>query len=345
MRTTSVKRYSSGFCLNETELRRIVDASKECLVKINEDLSIEERYEVMFQNGTKGEGFSLDDILNLENHGRGKIIALSMEFFHLETRVNKEDEDGKNKAKVYNYIEVLFNDCSKEPIRDYYAIYCRIFGESRDWTHLTSSIIQERIDKIKRRSYWLNLLRYPTNLISLLFVLAFVIGIVADTHYQSIIKDDNVIRRDIQSTTDSLYSLSYYEEMKLLKDTLRSNNYIDFYVSFSDIRSGLSKSNRFYRDSLIRVHEMEVKEKRNIIAKFYDLFPSNALGLYVGLFSAVIFSLSYVFLKEYYPLYNFVWGDYEQVFEKKKSVLRYLLYTVCLGILLSILANKLTDLF
>lgn len=67
--------------------------------------------------------------------------------------------------------------------------------------------------------------------------------------------------------------------------------------------------------------------------------------IFYGLIFIVICLLGYWFVKKMFPPYNFIWGDYIEVYKRKKSIRNVVFVIIGLGIIISavgsLIASKL----
>ncbi len=97
-------------------------------------------YTIKFENGVVATYDSLDDIFSLENSGSGLIVR-----FELECILDKKDD--------FHKISLKFRKIDSNNESESIPIKYEIFGKSRDWVFITGSMIDERILKIKRKSF------------------------------------------------------------------------------------------------------------------------------------------------------------------------------------------------
>ena len=132
------KRFSHGFLLSEPELRRTIELISEQFRKLEETITPLAVYEIKYRNGAVSSTSNLDDVFNQENLGSSQIIRLKMKF--------SAEFQGEDISITLGYINV---DLDEEPGST--SIWYNISANSRDWVFVTSALIQERIEKIRRR--------------------------------------------------------------------------------------------------------------------------------------------------------------------------------------------------
>jgi hypothetical protein len=131
----SRKTFRHGFVLTEAELRRIVDNVSEQFQKLGQNPNI--TYTLTYRNGVVADTALLEDVLSQENSGSGQIVKL---------RVACESGAPPNTTVVV--LEFINADAEDEP--GYISMRFLIRGQSRDWVFVTSTMIEERITKIRR---------------------------------------------------------------------------------------------------------------------------------------------------------------------------------------------------
>jgi len=132
----SSKSYHFGFILTESEIRRLIDVITDQFTKINSQDQVVLRLNTTFKNGAIAETNSLDEILTQENTGSSEITRLKIE-------ASLENDE-------LNGISVEFVNVDAEEQTNSVSIRQQVHGVSRDWVFVTSSLIEERITKLKR---------------------------------------------------------------------------------------------------------------------------------------------------------------------------------------------------
>lgn len=133
----SSKSYHCGFVLAESELRRLIDTITEQLNKIDTQHKVKHTYSTKYKNGAIAETTSLDEIMAQENTGSSEIVRLKI----ISTLESDDSE---------NSITVEFVNADAEDDTSTVSIRQKISGVSRDWVFVTSSLLEERITKVKR---------------------------------------------------------------------------------------------------------------------------------------------------------------------------------------------------
>ncbi|MDX1942065.1 MAG: hypothetical protein SFU99_15995 [Saprospiraceae bacterium] len=379
MKAQSARNFNFGFKLSETELRKLVSLCKDQINKSFTEIPHRETYKVAFANGTIVENLELEEVLELENHGNGKIINMDIEF----VKVSNEDEPQKEKA----YLGISFKDKTHEFYKQAYPITTKIEGESRDWVFITSSLIQERIEKIKRKSFGLQIFSLPDWRIVGLMIITLVSLLLGSFYYEykdgklkvkyleekekidrkteinKELSKSNRVKLDYSLMDDNLRDKIYQEKLDSLKN-VPNINIIDAIAGVEQAKEiaerVVEEKWRNYSDSIDRVNESlqkaikfeEIDSSRfKYLSQQYEdnyraIIAPRTRGLVFLFFITPL--ATYIFIRiliYFYPLYNFIWGDYSNVFERKNKSLKYFLYSVLGGLILSILANKISLFF
>lgn len=133
----SDKSYKQGFLITEQELRRLVEVITDQLKKSNKEVEPKLSYIIKFKNGVIATTENLNEIFSLENGGLGEIMR-----FQIKGNIGEKED--------LHEITIEF-EREKSNERNYYgsAIKHNIKGKSRDWVFVTSSLIEERVNKLK----------------------------------------------------------------------------------------------------------------------------------------------------------------------------------------------------
>lgn len=141
MKTEIKPSIKSGFFLNETEAVRIKDALNEQIKKLSGGKDADFDLQAKYYNGAVSAVESLDDLFKEENDGMLRLSGLTILAKNPE---NKEDVISVSFYDINNK-----NDSSNSPIR--YSIE----SNNKDWSFVSSSIIEDRLAKIKTNK-WTN---------------------------------------------------------------------------------------------------------------------------------------------------------------------------------------------
>jgi hypothetical protein len=298
----STKSYKHGFVLKEQDLRRLVELMNEQFKK-NSENDVEYNYTIKYKNGAVANTPDLESVLKQENDGSASIVRL-------EVNGVQTFEEKSSAIKVDFKNPDISDEESLIPIRHI------IKGQSRDWVFITSSLIEERIGKIKRnqidptanngRGRLLYKLFTPVFMLLLMIVLLIsspsAIGDLSDKRDKAINSIEE--KWKLKEITDPIDAIIQLEKAKNIQNDD---------ISVGTLLFGMLLSKPF-------------------------------IFVIIGLI--LIISLAFVFIK-YYPAYNFYWGNYMEIFDKKESIRKLiigiLLGTIFLGIIVNLLSNVIWD--
>lgn len=323
MRTEFKKSSPLGFVLTEAELRRILGTIEDQLRKISADAHIHRNFSMKFRDGTLAITSSLDEVLMQENIGSSQIVRLTIEC-------------SLNQNTHTNSISIEFVDLSSEDDPQAKPISYAVKGESRDWTFVTSSLVEERLLKIERLPLTLFLGGDRKGVSSPYFIL-FLAGLIVALVYLTVSSyinpySDESLRREQPSNvlivSDKLESALREKatrdpiEAILLRDKLVENLEMEREIAWKS-----------YEDR----RDRDIKEYYN--RRFLSLvyLPAFMLILPLGLY------VLRKFVRAYLPAFNFCWGDYLDVFNKKESQRRFILVVLLAGLVLSFLGGVLAN--
>ena len=163
------------------------------------------------------------------------------------------------------------------------------------------------------------------------------------------------------SAYDSIFEIIYNEKIDSIKK-IQNLSIVDAMVLIDKVKNEANKQSRetvkTYSDSIKTLNEngqdltdaekIDSTNFNNLVEEYKYLKKTPTPIQKFSILSLTLIPLFLFFLLKYifilYPLYNFIWGDYEQVFERKNKNLKFIIYSVIIGITLSIVANKLTNL-
>jgi len=175
--------------------------------------------------------------------------------------------------------------------------------ESRDWVFVTSTLLEERIAKIKRFSFnQLNIRGTRGLFLRILLTLIVLSGMWV------------VLLVSVVATS------SYHKPSAVLEEARKANQIsdpIDAMIVLERAKEGV---------------QAELKSLR--------LFTIPILIL-VGLI--IVLVATFAFLWRFYPIYNFCWGDYLPLFQRKESVRKFVLLSVLLGVIISCIGSILAN--
>lgn len=146
MRTEAAKSFDQGFLLTEQELRRIHDQLTQQMLRLIPDDKLHHLYEVKFRNGSIAEKDNIDELFSVENYGSSSISRITI---YLSDSKKVRDDIAANYS-VYISLTFSSEGSSRDTSADDPPVRYRIISEDRDWVFITSSQLDERIQKIKR---------------------------------------------------------------------------------------------------------------------------------------------------------------------------------------------------
>lgn len=205
----------------------------------------------------------------------------------------------RGKDEKLNLISFEFNAVDSTDSYFGHSIRYNVRSGDRDWVFVTSSLIEERISKIKRHNlgkYFKGTLPY--------FIIVIGISVLALsflTRFISKPQNDNYLK-DIKTA---------YEK-GLIKNT---------------------------NELILQLEEKRIenaKESENTPPAFYYI------GILFGTIVLLMFLFS-IYLKKLYPLYNFCWGDYLDVFNKKESTRKTINTVIIIGLIISIIGSLIAN--
>jgi len=158
--TESTRSFSDGFFLNEQEFRRLIDTINEQFDK-NGAPNPQIKYTVTHRNGLVAESFDQSDVLRIENAGSHQIISLS-----IAATSTVDQNDNVTVSFSNKYAESRFED----------SIKYKVIGVNRDWVMVMSSLIDERLGRIKSSSL---IKRFSTRAV----VMSILLGVTAFAIY------------------------------------------------------------------------------------------------------------------------------------------------------------------
>lgn len=137
MQVEAKKSFTHGFVINEAELRRIIDLLVEQHGKLPESRDISQKYRIKYRNGAIAETASIDEILSQENVASAQVIRIQLSI--------TSTAGGDSILTSLDFVNADLDD-----YEGLVSIRFSISGNSRDWVFVTSSLLEERIERIKR---------------------------------------------------------------------------------------------------------------------------------------------------------------------------------------------------
>ncbi len=153
MRTKNQRSYNTGFVLTEPDLRRIHQLIIDQFERhLGSTVNINISYEIRYRNGSISEPNSLDTIMAQENIGSSAITHLGIRF------------TDDNNPFLYD-VTLRFINLDLEKYGSASISYT-VIGNDRDWVLIVRSLLDERINRIKRFRIYT-----PDNIINLLLAM------------------------------------------------------------------------------------------------------------------------------------------------------------------------------
>jgi hypothetical protein len=289
------KSFQHGFLLSESELRRITQLMIEQLKKEGCQ-DIFHNFFIKFENGTIAETENIDQIFSIENSGSNKIVYLSAVFQNIPIDRKNTEIDDKNINAIS--FSITFNDIDSENNSSTKPIRYIIKGKSRDWVMVSSSLLEERINKVKKKSFIPKAVRKA-------FLLLLMLSLMMAMFY-ILLKPDFCVSCKNEALSSTITEIE--EQSK--------NN-----PSTSVI------------DAILKIEKSKITQDKSRSPKILWL-PMGFMFLFllITVFESWISST----VKRMYPNYNFYWADYIEEYNKRekfrKSVITFLVITLIIGI-------------
>jgi hypothetical protein len=278
------KSYEHGFILIESELRRFIELIRDQIKKINAKPELTFNYRLKYQNGVVAETNQIDTVLSQENDGSKRIISLEI--------------IGRDETK--NIISVDFYNLDSDNIQSDYSIKYSIKSTDRDWVFVTSSQIEERILKIKRKKIQFSNRRTSTRLVSFFLPLIFSLVVL----------------------------------FMLLNSVSKRNDYV------TEVKQKFENGEIVSTNQLIlELEDAKNKEIENLNLISIFLYPGIVIVVLI-----VIIIIYFLYVGKFYPMYNFCWGDYLEIFKKKESSRKTFNTVVIIGLIVSVIGGIIANL-
>lgn len=156
MKTENQRSYNTGFVLTEPELRRIHQLIIEQFQRqLGSSVNIKVSYEIRYRNGSISEPNSLDTIIDQENIGSSAITRLGIRF------------TDDNNPFLYD-VTLRFINLDLEKYGST-SISNTVIGNDRDWVFIITSLLDDRIKRIRRFS--INREQFVNVLFSIFFII------------------------------------------------------------------------------------------------------------------------------------------------------------------------------
>ncbi len=317
-----------GFTLNEQDFRRLIDTSKEMLLKKGDDDQIVYLFKIKFLNGTIYETSSLDEVLNLDNGGSGSIKML-------ETTLSLSQDKYRIR---FNYNDPEFIDNETK------GITFSVFGEDRDWVFVTISQIEERLKFTAKALAWAPRLKFNTYmtifLIGIMLSLTYTLQSLKNSSFEQVRFWD--FEKEWEEYVDKEFDL--ISELKLEANKSPNAKPIEVFIKYKELLIKEKNINQKAKSAHRAAASKWANEEnsKNNISNSFDFWMLRILSVSLG-FPIVLWL--YTLVANYvYPLYVFSWGDSKDEFEKRDNIRKYVLGTVIVGIIISFIAGILAKL-
>jgi hypothetical protein len=288
MKVESRRSYKCGFVLTEQELRRLVDLVTEQFSKLPIGQPANVEYQIKYKNGVIADTTSLEDILTQENAGSSQLIKLRAQF-----RIPDQPHEPQ---------EVLFwfIDADADEEEGATSVRYLIRGNSRDWVFITSSLIEERIQKVKRFAFN-ELFTRRKALVPL--VLGMMISVL-------------------------LFPISFALEAAKPGQSHAAIEKVKQRWAAKDLSDPV--------EAIILLEEAKASTGSVTLTRLLPVIvvPVVLLFLFMG---------SIWFVTKYYPIFNFCWGDYVEIFRQKEAARKFWLIVIGLGLLVSFVGSVLAN--
>lgn len=203
-------------------------------------------------------------------------------------------------------IKLVFVDVDDSSITGSDAITYKITGDDRDWVFITSSQLDERIARVKRFA--------PNSLL--------VGGKKRNTR---------LLLLQLVVLFPLMFSSFFFSTQKKSDSTVQAINELETRWQdgeFDNVPEFLLELER------VKLELDPTYNPRVFISDPVLLIPLGLIALLI-----VLLGIAYVF-----PFYNFIWGDYVRIYEKRKTLGRIIFGSVVLALIISILANYISSL-
>lgn len=287
MKASSRKRFRHGFVLTEQELRRLLDVLVQQMKRIATMRRPVVQFQLDFRNGATAQTNSIDEVLSLENAGSGTVTRLKV--------VLQDKEDGEEPT---NQIYLEFTDVNAGGSGFGGTSVCyAVEGEDRDWVFITSSELEERINKIKVSAPGRFVCKEVALMAMTFILLAVAFGAILPAEAQRV--------------------KSRFAAIEKIEQAYRRGA----------IRDPLEAMIMLEKETLSVLPAMGILRRVILVAGGLLLF----------------FIALWLFIDRLFPAYNFCWGDYLGLYERKLAIRRYILIVVVTGIIVSAIGGFIVD--
>lgn len=204
MKTEVQKDFKQGFVLTEDELRRLVDCATQAMKRVLSSDDFTTRIHAKFKNGTIAECGGVEDLLGFDNSGATQIVGMHL---HLS------EKGGTGRHQIVTDFDNVMENKRQDT-----SVELRVRGDDRDWVHITSSQIEERITKVRTPSIHRFWSRYGVSFLMpmcmTLFILTSVIGIILSKPTKSAAADALEAAIRDNSVSDPVRAILLVERVK-----------------------------------------------------------------------------------------------------------------------------------
>lgn len=331
MEAIAGNKYDVEFLLNETELRRIISLIKEQFLKLDIDCQITETYEIIYKNGRIAKNLTLDKILGEENYGSGKII-------NLVSILKVDSIDTKDDSEVEKVVKLEFHNLDEsELVSSHYSVAYTVKGTSRDWVFNTSSMLDERVQKVSKENKLVGFVStFPT------FSFGFLWGMLVLTIFGLLINEVSIENYHV---LEPKLEGNIIAELEELADSNSFQSPIEAIIAIKLIEEKQKTKQEDMLDSWKKERQKWYEgELMNKNSNRWSRFPWYLKVLFIYVLPVFIYyTLRKVCIK-YYSCYNFLWGEYEVEYNKNKKTFDFIVNGIIIGIVVSFIGGILANL-
>ena len=301
MKTEIDKPQHQPFALNEQELRRILALMTQQLNHVVTQ-SVETQFTLRFLNGSVGSPTTLDEILSQENGG--SILIVGLEIAVSDGPYLKQVHDPVNP-----YVSLEFRRlATTQPVA---PISYKILGNDRDWVFVTSSLLDERIARIRRVSFLPAILEFSDTSYRLLFLgLALSLALLI-----TLLLISTGLVPSSSSSSGSISSAAILTAVGQVESAWRSGNVSDPV------------------EAILLLHRLEaqVSQSQPVVLPANVILPLSSFLL--------MFCLYGLSFRYFFPSCNFLWGDYVKEFDRKSGQGLFVFQGVIVATLVAVLGG------
>lgn len=291
--TETTRIVNSGFFLNEQELRRLIDVVTEQFEKIAEGSKVKFKFLTKIFNGLVVESDSLEYVLKSENIGSSQIVEIEIKAYNELTN----DE-----------ILISFNNNFSEHSFEVKALKYSIKSKNRDWALISSSLIDDRLNKISKSHFWLKLVGKSP-------IIIFAISMIGLLSYLTF----NMSSDSTENNTAIV--------LKSLEAKINKNENVDIIKSIIEIEKS----------------KLQVNKRGSSSGSFKYLMWIMIIGTTLIISSEYLKKG----FRKYFPTRIFYWGDYvssyDKMIKRRNIVLGFIFITIFVSMIINLLSNLLWD--